>query len=265
MKPMPRGLVRYACDRGVATIELFNPPANAYSYEMMRDLDEAILEARFDDACHVVLLTGSGEKFFCAGADIAMLQKVTPRFKYNFCLHANETMLRIEQTPKLVIAALQGHCVGGGLEIALAADLRVAARGSGKVGLPEVALGVLPGTGGTQRLSRAIGKARAMELMCEGALVDYDRAAELGIVNHVWESQDFLTRAMEYARGFCPPGKASLAVGHIKRAVQSGAEMSLEHGLALERELQQRLFESNDAAEGIRAYNEKRKPEFSGT
>jgi len=170
MRAMQNGLVRLAVEEGVGHIELSNPPANAYSVEMMRDLDQAILEARFDDDCHVVLLTGAGEKFFCAGADIGMLQAVTPRFKYQFCLHANETMLRIENTSKLVIAALQGHCVGGGLEIALAADLRVAAEGSGKLGLPEVALGVLPGTGGTQRLARMLGKAKAIELMCEGTL-----------------------------------------------------------------------------------------------
>ena len=261
---MSNGLVRYALEDGVATIELFNPPANAYSLEMMRDLDEAILEARFDDDCHVLLLTGAGSKFFCAGADIGMLQEVTPRFKYYFCLHANETMLRLEHTAKLVIAALEGHCVGGGLEVALAADLRVAAKGTGKVGLPEVALGVLPGTGGTQRLSRLVGKSPAMQLMCEGALVDYERAAELGLVNRLFEAEGFLERAREYAKSFCPPSKASLAVGHIKRAVQTGAEIGLEQGLALERELQQRLFESADAAEGIGAYNEKRKPRFTG-
>src|SRR4029079_7056698 len=104
-----------------------------------------------------------GEKFFCAGADIRMLSSVTPQFKYSFCLHANETLCRLEQTPKLVIAALNGHCVGGGLEVALAADLRVARRGAGKVGLPEVSLGVLPGTGGTQRLTRVVGKSKAIE------------------------------------------------------------------------------------------------------
>ncbi|WP_053237103.1 enoyl-CoA hydratase/isomerase family protein [Sandaracinus amylolyticus] len=272
---MKNGLVRYARDEhGVARIELTNPPANAYSYEMLRDLDDAILEARFDEKAHVILLTGAGEppppgapprtRFFCAGADIAMLGRVTTRFKYMFCLHANETMLRLEHTPKLVIAAIEGHCVGGGMEIAMSADLRVAARGTGKMGLPEVALGVLPGTGGTQRLSRLVGKARAIELMTEGTLIDFDRAQTLGLVNHVWEKDGFVDRALEYARGFCPPNKASLAVGHIKRAVQTGAEMALEQGLALERELQQRLFESDDAREGIAAYNEKRKPTFAG-
>jgi enoyl-CoA hydratase len=265
MDTMRNGLVRLGRDEhGVARIELTNPPANAYSYEMMRDLDDAILAARMDEQAHVILLTGAGDKFFCAGADVAMLGRVTTRFKYMFCLHANETMLRLEQTPKLVIAAIEGHCVGGGLEIALSADLRVAAKGSGRMGLPEVALGVLPGTGGTQRLARLVGKARAIELMTEGTLFDFDRASELGLVNHVWEREGFLERALEYARSFCPPNKASMAVGHIKRAVQTGAEMPLEQGLALERELQQRLFESDDAREGIAAYNEKRKPSFGG-
>ena len=227
MTPMKNGLVHYARDEhGVARIELTNPPANAYSHEMLRDLDDAILEARFDEKAHVILLTGAGEKFFCAGADIAMLGRVTTRFKYMFCLHANETMLRLEHTPKLVNAAIEGHCVGGGMEIAMSADLRVAARGTGKMGLPEVALGVLPGTGGTQRLSRLVGKARAIELMTEGTLIDFARAHGLGLVNHVWEKDGFLDRALEYARAFCPPNKAAMAVGHIKRAVQT---LSLIH------------------------------------
>ena len=264
MKSMTNGLVRYAADGGVATIELHNPPANAYSVQMMRDLDEAILEARFDDAVHVLLLRGAGEKFFCAGADIAMLGKVTTAYKYAFCLHANETMLRLEHTPKLVIAAISGHCVGGGMEIALSADLRIAARGTGKMGLPEVALGVLPGTGGTQRLSRIVGKSRSIELMAKGELFDFDAAKGMGLVNDVLDAAGFDDAALAYAKQFCPPQKASLSVGLMKRAVVSGSEIPLEAGLALERELQQRLFESADAKEGIGAYVEKRKPSFSG-
>src|SRR6185295_17971796 len=106
---------------------------------------------------------GAGDKFFCAGADIRMLTDAQPEWKYYFCLHANETLMRLEQTPKLVIAALNGHTVGGGLEVALAADIRIARKGGGRIGLPEVALGVLPGTGGTQRLTRLIGKGKSIE------------------------------------------------------------------------------------------------------
>src|SRR6185437_1683107 len=145
-------------DGPVAVFTLNNPPANSYSYEMMRALDAAILDARMDESVHVIVIRGAGEKFFCAGADIAMLDDVTPSFKYAFCLHANETLNRLEQTPKPVVAAINGHCVGGGLEVALACDLRFAVRGSYKIGLPEMKLGVLPGTGGTARLSRLVGK-----------------------------------------------------------------------------------------------------------
>ncbi|UCE03746.1 MAG: enoyl-CoA hydratase/isomerase family protein [Candidatus Latescibacterota bacterium] len=259
-----RERVGYSLDGGIAILELREPPANCYSYEMMRELDDAILTARFDDNVHVLLLRGAGEKFFCAGADIRMLARVSPDYKYYFCLHANETLNRLEQTPKLVIAALNGHCVGGGLEVALAADLRIAARGAGKIGLPEVNLGVLPGTGGTQRLARLLGKARALELMASGSTMSFEEAQGLGLVNHVFEPGGFMQRVVEFARQFTPPGRAARAVGFIKRAVQTGLEVGFEQGLALERELQQQLFESDDAAEGLRAYNEKRRPEFKG-
>src|SRR5262245_7691567 len=154
---MNEPLVEYRVEQGVAILTLNDPPANTYSYEMMQALDEAILKARFDPAVSVLILTGKGDKFFCAGANIKMLTSVTPEFKYYFCLHANETLNRLEQTPKYVIAALNGHCVGGGLEVALAADVRIARKSAGKIGLPEVNLGVLPGTGGTQRLARVVG------------------------------------------------------------------------------------------------------------
>src|SRR5919205_2363721 len=262
-----RTLVNYTVTDGIAVIELTNPPANTYSYEMMRQLDEAILQARFDDNVHVIVIRGAGEKFFCAGADISMLNTVTPGFKYYFCLHANETLLRLEQTPKLVIAALNGHTVGGGLEIAMAADLRIALQGAGKVGLPEVTLGVLPGTGGTQRLSRIVGKSKAIEVMVEGGLFDFEEAHRLGIINYVWPAEEngkkWWDRVMEYAWGFCPPNKAAKAVGRIKRSVQTGWEIPFESALALERELQQQLFQSEDAREGLGAYNQKRKAQFA--
>jgi enoyl-CoA hydratase/carnithine racemase len=264
---MPK--INYTTDAGVALIELNDPPANTYSYEMMQEIDAAVLKARMDATVHVIVLTGAGEKFFCAGANIGMLKDADPNFKYYFCLHANETMLRLEQTPKLVIAGLNGHTVGGGLEVAMAADIRIARQGAGKIGLPEVALGVLPGTGGTQRLARLLGKAKAIELMTTGTLFSFEDAQAWGLVNQVWSDADLAGRTFRealigYATQFTPPHRASKAVGHIKRAVQSGLEMSFAEGLSLERELQQRLFESEDAKEGISANLEKRKPSFTG-
>src|SRR5438034_4667601 len=267
-KQMAGNLIDYRVEKGAAIIELNDPPANTYTYEMNRELDECILKARFDDDVHVIVMRGAGEKFFSAGANIKMLSEVTPQFKYFFCLHANETLLRLEQTPKLVIAALNGHPVGGGLEIAMAADLRIALKGAGKVGLPEVTLGVLPGTGGTQRLSRLVGKSRAIQIMAEGGLFDFELAKEWGIINYVWPAEEggrkWWDRVMEYAWSFCPPNKAAKAVGRIKRAVQTGWEIPLESALAVERELQQQLFQSDDAKEGLGAYNAKRKPQFAG-
>ena len=260
-------LVEYRVKNGVAWLELTDPPANTYTYEMMRALDEGILKARFDENVHVIVLRGAGEKFFCAGANINMLKTVNPTFKYYFCLHANETLNRLEQTPKLVIAALNGHTVGGGLEIAMAADIRIARKGAGKIGLPEVSLGVLPGTGGTQRLARLINKSTAIEIMVTGETFDFERGQQLGIVNHIWESassDEFNDKVQKYAEQFCPPNKAAKAVGRIKRSVQSGVEVTFEQALAIERELQQQLFQSEDAKEGLGAYVEKRKPNFSG-
>src|SRR5437016_4868941 len=264
---MGRSLVQHDVRESIAVITLNDPPANTYSYEMMQQLDACILEARMDESVQVIVITGSGEKFFCAGANIQMLSSVTPEFKYYFCLHANETLLRLEQTPKLVIAAINGHCVGGGLEVAMAADLRIARRNAGKMGLPEVSLGVLPGTGGTQRLSRLVGKSRAIELMATSELFDFEKGRDLGLVNQIFDAETaelFMQQVINYARQFTTPNKAARAVGRIKRAVQTGSEIPFASALALERELQQQLFLSEDAKEGLDAYVNKRKPQFKG-
>src|SRR6267378_6702024 len=245
-------LIRYRVEDGVAILEMDDPPANTYTYEMMRQLDTAILQGRMDESVHVIVLRGAGEKFFSAGASIPMLTKADPQFKYYFCLHANETLNRLEQTPKLVIAALNGHAVGGGLEIALACDIRIARQGGGKIGLPEANLGLIPGSGGTQRAARLIGKSRAIQLMIEASNLDFERGLELGLVNYLWQADSrdaFQAKVVEYARRFLAPDKATLAVGKIKRAVQSGLEMGFDQALALERELQAELWASDDAHE----------------
>src|SRR5213082_400360 len=257
-------LINYRTDEGIAVIEMNDPPANTYTYEMNRQLDEAILNARMDNNAHVMLLTGVGDKFFSAGANIKMLSSVDPTFKYYFCLHANEMLLRLEHTPKLVIAAINGHCVGGGLEIAMACDLRIARKDAGKIGLPEINLGVLPGTGGTQRLSRMVGKSKAIELMVTGNTFSFEEAKEMGIINDIFEKENFIENIMDYARQFTPPNKAAKAVGRIKRAVQTGWEIPMESALAVERENQQLLFQSEDAKEGLNAYVEKRPATFKG-
>ena len=260
-------LVNYSTEKGVALLTLNDPPVNAYTYEMFKELDACILDARFDNDVHVIVVTGHGDKYFCAGANINMLKEADSTFKYYFCLHANETLLRFEQTPKLCIAAINGHCVGGGLEVALACDLRVARAGTYHLGLPEVTLGVLPGTGGTQRLTRLLGKGRAMEMMVEGQTVTVERAQELGLVNKVLTEpshESFMRKVMAYAHEFTPPNRAALAVGRIKRATQAAGEMPLDQGLALERELQAELFASSDAKEGLVAFTTKRKPHFHG-
>jgi enoyl-CoA hydratase len=257
-------LVKYRVEEGVAIFELDEPPANTYSYEMMQQLDAAILKARMDENVHVLVLRGAGDKFFCAGASISMLTKADPTFKYYFCLHANETLCRLEQTPKLVIAALNGHTVGGGLEVALACDIRIARKEGGKIGLPEVNLGVLPGTGGTQRFSRVIGRAMALELMARGQTFSFEEALEMGLIHYIYNRETFWDEVMAYAKQFCPPNKASGAVGRIKRAVVTGSEIPFGEALGIERELQQLLFTSEDAKEGLAAYVEKRAPQFKG-
>jgi enoyl-CoA hydratase len=210
------------------------------------------------------VLRGAGEKFFCAGANIAMLQTAEPRFKYYFCLHANETLNRLEQTPKVVIAAIErplrrrraGDRDGGG-----PADRARRTPGNRPAGDQRSACCPAPAARSAGAADRQV---RAIELMITGRLISFEEARDLGILTDVLDVDDFDAAIHEYARQFCPPNKASKAAGRIKRAVQSGAEVPFESGLAIERELQQQLFESGDAREGLDAYIEKRKPAFTG-
>ena len=277
------GIIRVSYEkRGrIALFTLKDENLNGYTYKMFRDLDDCILRARFDPDVEVIVITGDGEHF-CAGANINMLEAADATSKYYFCLHANETVSRLEQTPKLVIAAINGHCVGGGFEIALGCDLRIARNGGGRVGLPEVSLGVLPGTGGTQRLTRLIGASKAMEMMLSGQTYPVSTGVDLGLVHRLigetetkeikgkqrtiaaMSRDQFVDEVIAMANRYCSPERAGLAVGHIKRAVQSGGELPLEYGLALERELQAKLFSSEDAREGLAAFVEKRKASFRG-
>ncbi|EQD48893.1 Enoyl-CoA hydratase/isomerase, partial [mine drainage metagenome] len=193
----------------VGTIEIAKPKANTYDHAMMLELAQAIEEMRFDDSARVVVLTSAVPGFFSAGADIEMLKGSQPDFKAMFCLHCQETLNLFASTPKVVIAAINGHCVGGGLEIALSCDLRMMARDSGKIGLPEVTLGVLPGTGGTQRLPRLVGASRALDLMITGRLLSPDEALQMGLVNYVYPKESFAQDVQAYAKALAHgPAKA---------------------------------------------------------
>ena len=249
-------------DDRVGHIEIAKPKANTYDLDMMHEIDDAVEEMRFDDSAQVVVLESGVPGFFSAGADIEMLKKSQPDYKAMFCLHCQETLDKFAKSPKVVIAAINGHCVGGGLEIALACDLRMMAKDSGKIGLPEVTLGVLPGTGGTQRLPRLVGTSRALDMMITGRLLTPEEALAIGLVNYVYPAATFAQDVQAYATALAH-GPAR-AVSLIKRSVVEGIEIPLTAGLALERELQNRLFITEDAKEGLTAFTEKRKPSFKG-
>jgi enoyl-CoA hydratase/carnithine racemase len=246
----------------VGHIQIGKPKANTYDLDMMKELNAAIEELRFDDTARVIVLESMVPGFFSAGADIEMLKQSAPDFKATFCLFCQETLDKFAKTPKVVITAINGHCVGGGLEIALSTDLRMMAKESGKIGLPEVTLGVLPGTGGTQRLPRLVGRSRALDLMITGRLLAPEEALQIGLVNYLYPKESFAQDVQAYASALAH-GPAR-AVNLIKRSVMEGIEEPLTSGLALERELQNRLFITEDAKEGLAAFVEKRKPNFKG-
>jgi enoyl-CoA hydratase len=247
-----RTLVHYEVKDGVAYLTLDDPPANTYTHEMMRQIDDCVLKARFDKDVYVIVVKGEGDKFFCAGANINMLKSSDPYFKYYFCLHANETLNRLEQTPKLVIAALEGHTVGGGLEIAMAADILIAKKNSGKVGLPEVTLGVLPGTGGTQRLARRVGVAKAKELCMTGDTIDAHEALRIGLADAVVPAAELMPKVIKLAERIAANGPH--AVAEVKRLVHEGQSLALDEALAAEQAAFAECFATEDQKEGMAAF-----------
>jgi enoyl-CoA hydratase/carnithine racemase len=246
----------------VAVIHLNRPPMNSYDRTFMDELNAAIDELRFDERLGAAVVVSDNPRIFSAGADIQMFQSASLTYKYTFVNHAHEILNKLEHTPKVIVAAIAGHALGGGLEIALACDLRFAAEGDYRLGLPEVSLGLLPGSGGTQRLTRLIGKARALDLMVRGERITPAQAMELGVVNRLYPADQLVEKSIEYATQLA--NGPTFAIGNIKIAAGLGAEMPLEAGLALERESVFRLFASEDAAEGLTAFGEKRAPVWKG-
>ena len=254
--------VSYSRQEAVGVITLDRPPANSYDRAFMEELDRAVEEARRDHAAKAIVVRSASERFFSAGADVTVFARSDLDAQNAFVVCANEAMGKFESTPKVVVAAINGHCLGGGLEIALCCDFRVAAEGSYKIGLPEVTLGLLPGTGGTQRLPRLIGKQKALDLLLRGAALGPQEALALGIVDEVVAAAELQQRAMERARAYAVG--PTYAVGQIKLATVQGLGHSLADGLVIERQALLRLFASDDAKEGVTAFTEKRKPEYKG-
>jgi enoyl-CoA hydratase/carnithine racemase len=248
--------VTYA--RGTVTLD--KPPANSYDIEYMRELGAAVEAASADDAARVVVVRSASEKFFCAGADIKAFATNDVDANMDMIRLAHEVLASIARSPKLFVACVAGHAMGGGLEIALACDLRYAIEGRYRLGTPEVTLGLLPGNGGTQRLPRLIGAGPALELLVTGRTISPEEAQGLGLVSQVFADQAAFDAHIEGLRALPP-----LSLRNIKRAVHEGMEKPLPDALALERDLMEELFRSNDAREGVTAFSEKRTPEFTGS
>ncbi len=248
---------------GIALIHLNRPPANSYDRAFLDQLNAAIDEVRWSaELKGAVLVSDLAPRFFSAGADVANFARSSQQQRVMTVLHAHEILLKIEHTPRLFVAAIGGHALGGGLEIALACDFRFAAEGEYRIGLPEVSLGLLPGNGGTQRLQRLIGRTRALDLILTGAPVNPQRAFELGIVDRLIPAESLVEECVSYVARLAQG--PMLAMGNIKIASRIGADLPLEGALALEREAVWRLFQSQDATEGLAAFTEKRQPRWQG-
>jgi len=254
--------VRLEKEKVVGHLILDRPPANSYDKAFLDDLSAAIDEARFDSGVRAIVVRSASEKFFSAGADVKWFQSTDAEQQFMFVIHANEVMSKFERTPKVVIAAINGHCLGGGLEIALCCDARVAAEGTYNIGLPEVTLGLLPGTGGTQRLPRLVGRQKALDLMLLGAPVQPAQAKEIGIVDDVVLPDKLVATAQDWAEQY--GSGPTLARGWIKLAAALGSGMPFADAMLFEHAAVGRLFASEDAREGFAAFAEKRKPVYRG-
>ncbi len=252
--------ISLAIDGGVGTVRLNRPDAlNALNSTMVRELVGALDALEADESVRCVVLTGS-DKVFCAGADVKEMAKLSAA-EISSADHLRAVWERAGKFRKPLIAALSGYALGGGLELAMCCDIIVASEGT-KLGQPEINIGIIPGGGGTQRLARAVGKYKAMELILTGGMISADEAKALGLVNRVVPPGKHLEEATKLASDIA--SKAPLAVRSAKQAIAAAQESSLSNGIELERRLFYDLFDTEDKKEGMNAFLEKRKPSFVG-
>ncbi|WP_044263030.1 enoyl-CoA hydratase/isomerase family protein [Saccharicrinis fermentans] len=244
----------------VGYIVINRPKANCYEINFHKQLIACLEEANADDEIKVIVVKSALEKFFCAGADIKVFEANTVAENKVMVKHAQMVADKLSNSPKVTIAAINGHALGGGLELAMACDFRLASEGKYFMGLPEIKLGLMPGNGGSQRLIRLIDKSKALELLMTGDHMEPQEAYEIGLVNHIYGRDEFLEQVEAYAEKLARgPLQALIAV---KKAVNKGIEMTLEEGLKLEGELVEPLYDTEDAKEGSLAFVEKRVPKF---
>jgi enoyl-CoA hydratase/carnithine racemase len=245
----------------VSRIELDNQPLNLVTGEMMERLDAALDELARDGEVRAVVVTGAGTRAFCAGSDVKEFEGLAGRVAQGKLLYEKYVYRKLAELPVPTIAAIEGDALGGGLELALCCDLRIASARA-RLGMPEVRLGVIPGSGGTQRLPAVVGPARAKELILVGELISAQRAEQIGLVNAVAAEGEALTAATEMAQRIAQRGP--VAVREAKRLIERARDLDLDAGLAAELDASDRVFASEDMLEGARAFFAKRPPEFPG-
>ncbi len=251
----------YTVSDGVAVMTIDNPPVNALSGPVLKDIEESIKQALADDAVRVVIFTGAGEKAFIAGADITEFKDLAEKQKATEFLSYGQNLTNlIEEADKPFIAAINGFCLGGGMEYALACHIRLADE-EAQLGLPEIKLGIIPGYGGTQRTPRLIGKARALELILSGDFISGAQAADYGLVNRSVPAGTVLEEAKKLAKTIAH--KSRMNIKAALKAVNQGMEMGFKESLKLEGELFGELCETEDKIEGVAAFMEKRNPKFN--
>ncbi|MCJ7429695.1 enoyl-CoA hydratase-related protein [Candidatus Bathyarchaeota archaeon] len=252
----------YEKSEGIATITLNRPEAlNAFSKEVVSEVLQALEDIRSDESVRVVILTGAGEKAFSAGADIKAMIGMNASKARELSLMGEKLCLALENLEKPVIAALNGYALGGGLEVAMSCDLRIASENS-RMGQTEINIGLIPGWGGTQRLTRLVGRTKAKEMVFTGKMIDAKTAEQLGIVNMVVPADKFREAVRQFALELA--SKAPVAIKVAKALIDKGAEIGLDSALALEREGFGVVASTEDLQEGVNAFTEKRKPVFKG-